>query len=162
MKLDDVDKRILNVIQAGFPVAPRPYEAIGEKTGLSEAEAFARVMNMKQNGVIRRIGASYDSRGLHFTSTLCSVKVPPEKIEAVVGAINRYHEVTHNYERNHPYNVWFTVIAESKERIRQILDEITADTGVGEIRNMPALKNFKIKVDFKFKEGNQSGGDEEE
>ncbi len=162
MNLDNADKKILNVIQTGFPVVSRPYEAIGRQTELSEAEAFTRVMNMKKNGVIRRIGASYDSRGLHFTSTLCAVKVPPDKIEAVVAAINRYHEVTHNYERNHPYNVWFTVIAESKERIRQILAEITADTGVGDIRNMPALKNFKIKVDFKFKDGNQNGGDEEE
>jgi DNA-binding Lrp family transcriptional regulator len=162
MELDNLDRSILNVIQSGFPVAPRPYEEIGRQTGLSEDEAFARVMNMKNNGIIRRIGASYDSRGLHFTSTLCSVKVPPEKIEQAVKVINRYPEVTHNYQRNHAYNVWFTLIAESKERIENILSEISAETGIGEIRNMPATKKFKIKVDFKFKNGDGNASEDEE
>lgn len=151
MKLDATHKDILNFIQTGFPLDPRPYKVIGDKAGISEEEAHRRVMEMKSGGVIRRIGASFDSRGLHFSSTLCSVKVPPALVDKVVEAVNRYPEVTHNYERNHEYNIWFTVIAESKERIQGILDEIRAATGCGEIRNMPALKKFKIKVDFKFK-----------
>jgi DNA-binding Lrp family transcriptional regulator len=163
MEMDDIDKSILNIIQTGFPIASRPYEVIGSQTGLEEAEAYARVMDLKKNGIIRRIGASYDSRGLGFTSTLCSAKVPPEKIEEVVKVINGFYEVTHNYQRNHEYNVWFTLIAESKQRIQEILDEISAKTGVHGIRNMPALKNFKIKVDFKFKNnGNGNGAAPEE
>ncbi|MBI5179215.1 MAG: Lrp/AsnC family transcriptional regulator [Nitrospinae bacterium] len=160
MELDNTDRSILNVIQTGFPVDPHPYAVIGQQVGLTEEEAFNRVMNMKNGGVIRRIGASYDSRGLHFSSTLCSMKVPPEKMDAAVKAINKYYEVTHNYERNHAYNLWFTLIAESKERIQQILDEISAETGINGIRNMPAVKKFKIKVDFKFKE-KQENEDEE-
>jgi DNA-binding Lrp family transcriptional regulator len=164
MELDNFDRSILNVIQSGFPVAPRPYAEIGRQTGLSEDEAYARVMNMKKNLIIRRIGASYDSRGLHFSSTLCSTKVPPEKMEETVKIINTYPEVTHNYERNHAYNVWFTLIAESKERIEEILREISAKAGIGEIRNMPATKKFKIKVDFKFKDagGNGNGNSSED
>ncbi|MBI3794568.1 MAG: Lrp/AsnC family transcriptional regulator [Nitrospinae bacterium] len=160
--MDSVDRAVLNVIQTGFPVASRPYAVIGEKTGLTEEEAFSRIQNLKKGGIIRRIGASYDSRGLHFSSTLCSAKVPPEKIEAVVKAINKYHEVTHNYERNHAYNIWFTLIAESKERIQQILDEICGETGISVIRNMPAIKKFKIKVDFKFKDAGSNGNNAEE
>ncbi len=160
MELDNTDKSILNIIQTGFPVDARPYAVIGEQVGLTEEEAHARVMNMKSGGVIRRIGASFDSGGLQFSSTLCSAKVPPEKVDEMVAAINRYPEVTHNYERNHAYNVWFTVIAESRERIQQILDEISAKTGVGGIRNMPATIKFKIKVDFKFKKDKQEEEEE--
>jgi DNA-binding Lrp family transcriptional regulator len=86
--------------------------------------------------------------------------VPPERIEEIARVISEYPEVTHNYERNHAYNIWFTVIAESKERIERILEEISAKTGVKGIRNMPATKKFKVKVDFKFKENGQEEGDE--
>lgn len=159
MELDNTDRSILNIIQTGFPIDPHPYRVIGDSAGITEEEAYRRVIAMKDGGVIRRIGASYDSRGLHFTSTLCSVKVPSELVDVVVAKINSYPEVTHNYQRNHPYNVWFTVIAESTDRINGILREIEAATGCPEIRNMPALKNFKVKVDFKFKDGKeQSNG----
>ena len=162
MELDNIDRSILNIIQSGFPVDPHPYQVIADGTGITEEEAHRRVMAMKQGGVIRRIGASYDSRGLHFTSTLCSVKVPPALVETVVAKINSYVEVTHNYQRSHAYNIWFTVIAESPARISQILKEIEAATGCPEIRNMPALKNFKVKVDFKFKDGKETQAAEDE
>lgn len=156
MELDNTDRSILNIIQSGFPIDPHPYQVIANDAGITEGEAHRRVVAMKEGGIIRRIGASYDSRGLHFTSTLCSVKVPPELVDAVVAKINSYVEVTHNYQRNHAYNIWFTVIAESPARISRILKEIEAATGCAEIRNMPALKNFKIKVDFKFKDGKET------
>lgn len=156
MELDNLDRSILNIIQSGFPVDPHPYQVIADGAGVTEEEAYRRVMAMKQGGVIRRIGASYDSRGLNFTSTLCSVKVPPELIDTVVAKINSYGEVTHNYQRNHAYNIWFTVIAETPARISQILKEIQDATGCAEIRNMPAIKKFKIKVDFKFKDGKET------
>lgn len=155
MELDNVDRSILNIIQSGFPVDPHPYRVIADGAGITEEEAHRRVVAMKTGGVIRRIGASYDSRKLHFTSTLCSVKVPPAILDAVVAKINSYVEVTHNYQRNHAYNVWFTVIAESPDRIRRILKEIEDATGCPEIRNMPAIKTFKIKVDFKFNDGKE-------
>jgi len=150
--MDQHDRDVLNVIQTGFPVEARPYAVIGEKVGLSEQEAYNRVMKMKEGNVIRRIGATFDSRKLHFTSTLCSAKVPAERLEEVAAIVSEYPEVTHNYERNHAYNLWFTLIAESGERIRQILGEIEGKTGIPPIRNMPAKIMFKIKVDFKFKD----------
>lgn len=153
--MDQIDRDILNIIQTGFPVDARPYAVIGEQVGLSEEEAYKRVTDMKEREVIRRIGATFDSRKLHFTSTLCAAKVPPERIEEVAAIVGTYPEVTHNYERKHLYNLWFTLIAESTERIEQILAEICEKAGVDEIRNMPAKKMFKIKVDFKFKEKNE-------
>jgi DNA-binding Lrp family transcriptional regulator len=107
---------------------------------------------MIEGGIIRRLGASFDSRGLGWTSTLCAMKVPTSEIEKVAAVVSRHPHVTHNYERNHEYNLWFTVIAPSLEEVDRILGEIEDDSGHGPVRNMPMIKKFKIKVDFKFKE----------
>lgn len=152
MELDDTDRKILNMIQTGFPVCHAPYEKIGEEVGVSEDEAFERVKAMSEGNIIRRLGASFDSRGLGWTSTLCAMKVPAEEIEKVAEVVSRYPHVTHNYERNHEYNLWFTVIAPDTDEVDRILREIEQDSGHGPVRNMPMIKKFKIKVDFKFKE----------
>ncbi len=162
IELDNKDREILNIIQTGFPVDTHPYAVIGEKTALAEDEAFNRVKRMYDGQVIRRIGATFESRRLHFTSTLCAVTVPPEKIDDAVKAISQCPEVTHNYERNHNLNIWFTVIAESKERIDGILDEISEKAGIEKPHNMPASRKFKIKVDFNFKNRAEEGADEED
>jgi DNA-binding Lrp family transcriptional regulator len=85
-----------------------------------------------------------------FRSTLCAARVPKDKIEQFVAVVNTYPGVTHNYEREGDYNIWFTLIASSKKKISQILAEISRKTGVKEILNLPALKTFKIAVDFNF------------
>jgi len=150
--MEQLDRDILNIIQTGFPVDAHPYAVIGKQVGLSEEETYKRVTDMKEREVIRRIGATFDSRKLHYTSTLCAAKVPQERIEEIAAIVGVYPEVTHNYERKHVYNLWFTLIAESTDRIEQILSEICEKAGLDEIRNMPAIKMFKIKVDFKFKD----------
>lgn len=148
--MDKVDKDILNIIQSGFPVDVRPYAVIGQRVNITEEQAHSRVMGLKKEGVIRRIGATFDSRKLHFISTLCTLSAPEEKIDDIAAIISSFSEVTHNYQRNHKYNVWFTLIAESQKRIEEILAQITQKTGVNGIRNMPASERFKIKVDFHF------------
>jgi DNA-binding Lrp family transcriptional regulator len=146
--MDLVDRHIVTLIQAGFPVEERPYEAIGKKVGISEDEVIRRLKDIKESGEIRRMGASFDSRKLGYSSTLCAVHVPEEKMQAAIDAINSYHNITHNYERNHHYNVWFTVIAPSPARVDEILHEIEQSAGVGPIINLPASRLFKIQVDL--------------
>lgn len=146
--MDETDKSILNEIQSNFPIVSRPYEEVGRRLNLSESEVIARVERLKEEGVIRRIGGNFHSHRLHFTSTLCAAKVPREKIERFVEEVNRHPGVTHNYLRSHAYNVWFTFIAEDMDVIRDALKEIARKTGVAEIRNLPAERMFKIKVDF--------------
>ncbi|MFA5802597.1 MAG: AsnC family transcriptional regulator [Thermoleophilia bacterium] len=146
--MDATDKRLITYIQAGFPVCARPYEAIGGKLGLSEEEVIERLKAIKDSGEIRRMGASFDSRKLGYSSTLCAVHVPDDRLEAAIEAVNSYHNVTHNYERNHHYNMWFTVIAPTAGRIDEILREIEGRAGVGPIINLPAIKLFKIQVDL--------------
>ncbi|MBW2093613.1 MAG: AsnC family transcriptional regulator [Deltaproteobacteria bacterium] len=146
--MDSLDKDILNEIQSDFPLAPRPYEELGKRVGLSEEEVLERVRRLKATGVIRRIGGNFHSNRLNFTSTLCAAKVPDDKLELFVDAVNAYPGVTHNYLRNHSYNVWFTFIAENMEYIQSALTRIAEESGVKEILNLPAVRVFKIKVDF--------------
>jgi len=145
--LDDLDKAILNEIQSHFPIVSRPYGEMGRRVGVSEKEVLARVQAMVDAGVIRRIGANFTSRKLGYTSTLCAASVPPEQVERFAATVNHYPGVTHNYLRRHRFNVWFTLIAESPERLEEILGEISRVTGI-QVLSLPAHEIFKIKVDF--------------
>ena len=147
--MDQRDKELLNEIQAGFPVEPHPYRVLGERLRMDEEEVIARVAKLRQTGIIRRLGASIDSRRVGFVSTLLAAKVPQEKFETVVKIINACAGVTHNYERKHEYNVWFTLIAPSVKEKERIISQLREETGV-EILELPAKKIFKIRVDFRF------------
>lgn len=146
--MDDIDKAILNEIQSDFPVTSRPYRELGKGIDLSEHEVIERIKGLKDEGVIRRIGGNFHSGRLDFTSTLCAAKVPQEKIDHFVEVVNSYPGVTHNYLRNNIYNIWFTFIAQDMTYIDNALREISEETGVMEILNLPAARTFKIKVDF--------------
>lgn len=150
MKLDDIDRRILNRIQSKFPITSRPYEAIAEEIGLTEAEVIERISRMKENDIIRRIGGNFVPEKVGFVSTLCAARVPEDKIDLFAETVNRYRGVTHNYQRDHDFNVWFTFIAESMEEIETNLMQIAEETGIAEILNLPATKVFKIKAEFKL------------
>ncbi len=149
--MDNIDKQILDIIQTEFPLTPRPYATIGQALGITETEALARVRALKENKIIRRLGANFQSAKLGFRSTLCAAKVPEEHLENFVEVVNSYTGVTHNYLRKHNYNVWFTFIGASWEKVEATLAEITQKTGI-EILNLPATKLFKIRVDFKMDE----------
>ena len=124
--LDQKDRLILNEIQRNFPVTHRPFLALGRKLKLREKEVMERVQRLKDVGIIRRIGASFSARAVGFRSTLCAARVHKDKIEQFVAVVNTYPGVTHNYEREGDYNIWFTLIAPSKKKDQ-------SDTG----RNLP-------------------------
>ena len=151
--MDSYDKQILDIIQSSFPLSPRPYEVVGGQVGLTEGEVLARVRRLKEEGVIRRMGANFGSRQLGWKSTLCGAEVPEDKLELFVAEVNKHSGVTHNYLRAHQFNVWFALIAPTEADVEAILADITAKTGV-EIMNLPASTMFKIKVDF-----NMGGGE---
>ena len=148
--MDRRDRLILNEIQRNFPITHRPFLALARKLKLREREIIERVQKLKEVGIIRRIGASFSARAVGFTSTLCAARVPQGKIQEFVAVVNTYPGVTHNYEREGDYNIWFTLIAPSRKKIDQILAQISRKTGVEEILNLPAQKTFKIAVDFNF------------
>jgi DNA-binding Lrp family transcriptional regulator len=147
--IDDNDKVILNRIQSDFPIVSRPYLAVADELGLTEKQVLERVCRLKEMGIIRRIGGNFVPHKLGYVSTLCAARVPKEKIEHFAEVVNRYPGVTHNYRRDHSFNIWFTFIAPSMEEIDKNLKEISQETGIIEILNLPATKVFKIKAEFK-------------
>ena len=152
--MDELDKKILDVIQSGFPIAPRPYAEVGRQVGADEGEVLSRVRRLRQAGVVRRIGANFQSRKLGWHSTLCGAKVPEDRLDSFVAEVNRHPGVTHNYLRAHEFNVWFTYIGPDREAVQKALAGMSERTGVP-ILYLPAETLFKIKVDFRM------GGDAE-
>ena len=150
VKIDDIDRAILNRIQSDFPLTPRPYHTISQELEESEVEVIKRVRRLKDAGIIRRIGGNFTPHALGFVSTLCAAKVPPDKIKRFAKVVNRYPGVTHNYRRENTYNVWFTFIAPSMDEIEANLKQIAKKTGVADILNLPATDVFKIKAEFKI------------
>ena len=146
--MDDTDRAILNRIQSEFPIASRPYLVVAQELGIEEDEVIKRIIELKESGIIRRIGGNFAPKRLGFVSTLCAARVPKKKIAQFAAAVNRYPGVTHNYRRDHEYNIWFTFIAESMEEIETYLKEISSETGVTQILNLPATKVYKIKAQF--------------
>ncbi len=146
--MDETDARVLNRLQEGLPLESRPYRTIAAELGLTQEDVIRRVKRLKQQGIIRRIGASFDPRGLGYVSTLVAARVPPEQVDAFAAVVNEYAEVTHNYERDHDLNVWFTVIAPSREEIKRIIAEIREQTAIDELHDLPASRVFKIDARF--------------
>lgn len=146
--MDEIDKRILNRIQSNFPITQRPYNAIAEDLKLSESEVLERISQMREAGLIRRIGGNFVPEKLGYVSTLCAASVPTAKIEMFTRVVNQYTGVTHNYMRDNHLNIWFTFIAPSREDIQNNLNTIAAETGINSILNLPATRVFKIKAHF--------------
>jgi len=146
--IDETDRRILNRIQTRFPIAPRPYAVIAEDLGLTENEVMSRIKRLKEKDIIRRIGGNFVPEKVGFVSTLCAARVPETAIEHFAGVVNRYPGVTHNYQRDNAYNIWFTFIAPSMVEIEENLRQIEQQTGVSPILNMPATRVFKIRAKF--------------
>jgi DNA-binding Lrp family transcriptional regulator len=148
--MDTIDKKLLNLMQNEIPIDKRPFKLLGEKLLLTENEVLERVNNLKNQGIIRRIGGIFNSRKIGYTSTLCAAKVPENRIDEVAGCINDYYEVTHNYLREDEYNMWFTIITNSNENLNNILQEIKEKTALDQIISLPSVKLFKVKVALNF------------
>jgi len=153
--LSTLDRSLLNMLQTGFPRVSRPFAELGRQLGMTEEEVLGRVAALKESGLIRRIGGIFDSQKMGFISTLVALEVETDKIGEVAAAVSSYQGVTHNYEREHEFNVWFTLVASSAEELQKTLDEIISLPGVVKLRNLPALRLFKIGVNFDL------SGDEE-
>lgn len=146
--MDDLDRRLLALVQESFPLVSRPFEALGEELGLSEAEVMARLARLQEEGLVRRIGPVLDLRRLGLSGVLVAARVPVEGADQVARAVSEYEEVSHNYLRPNEsgFNLWFT-ISSREERIREILDRIEEETGVEQLV-LPTVRIFKIGVKF--------------
>ena len=146
--MNETDKRLLDIIQGDFPLIREPFHEIASLLDVPPDNVMLRLKQLKTDGMIRRIGAIFDSRKLGYCSTLCAMKVPHPRVDEVAQIINGYAGVTHNYTRDHSYNIWFTITARSHEELRGIMAEIKERSGIGELIDLPAIRMFKIRVRF--------------
>jgi DNA-binding Lrp family transcriptional regulator len=145
-QLDDIDKKLLNEIQWVFPLADRPYLEIAGRHGIPEQEVMQRIAAMKKAGLVRQINAIFDTRRLGYKSALVAFAVKPDKLDSVADKINEHPGVSHNYERNHEYNMWFTLAVPPGSDMKDDLDRMAALDGVIKYRVLPTLKLYKIGV----------------
>lgn len=144
----NLDERLIDRIQRDFPIEPRPFAALANELGADEQDVIARVKALHENGLVRQIGPVFDLKRLGYVSTLCAAKVVGGAVDAVANKINAFPEVTHNYLRDAAFNMWFTIVAPSEDRIEAILAEIRVRAGVEDVISLPADRTFKINVHF--------------
>ena len=153
--LDDLDRKVLNLMQGQFPLAPRPYAAVAEKAEVTEAEVMARVQRLLDDRIIRQVTPIYDTRAFGYGSMLVAAKVDAEHPWRAATIINSHPGVSHNYLRNHEFNMWFTIAVEEDSALglQGTLDLLQELTGAESIRQLPTLKLFKIRMDLEMEAG---------
>ena len=145
--MDVIDKKILNMLQEEFPLTERPFDDIGIKIGLSGEETRKRVTDLRLRGYIRRLGPVLDPKRMGYTSLLCGVAVPHDRLEEIACAVSEEPGVTHNYERQGDLNLWFTVTMKSKDNIERFLSTLEESFSVT-IHRFSEKRTFKIRTRF--------------
>jgi DNA-binding Lrp family transcriptional regulator len=150
--LDDLDRRLLNLMQGSFRLVPRPYAEVAREAGISEEEALARVERLVRERIVREVTPIYDTRALGYSSMLVAAKVDPEHPHRPAAVVNSHPGVSHNYLRDHDFNLWFTLATEpdSQLGLQGTLDVLQRLTGAESIRQLPTLKLFKIRMDLEM------------
>jgi siroheme decarboxylase len=150
--LDDLDRKLLNLMQGSFPIAPRPYRCVAELAGITETEAMSRVRRLLEKRIIRQVTPIFDTRALGYSSMLVAAKVDPEHPHRAARVINEHPGVSHNYLRNHDFNLWFTIATEpdSKLGLEGTLEVLARDAGAESVRQLPTLRLFKIRMDLEM------------
>ena len=150
--LDALDRRLLNLMQGSFPIAARPYEHVAACAGVGEQEAMERVRRLLQKRIIRQVTPIFDTRALGYSSMLVAAKVDPEYPHRAAQVINSHPGVSHNYLRNHDFNLWFTIATEpdSELGLEGTLEVLAREAQAESVRQLPTLRLFKIRMDLEM------------
>jgi DNA-binding Lrp family transcriptional regulator len=156
--LDELDKKLLNLMQGRFPIEPRPYARVAELAGVTEDETMARVQRLIDERIIRQVTPIFDTRALGYSSMLVAAKVDPENPHRAAKIINAHPGVSHNYLRNHDFNIWFTIATEpdSNLGLEGTLNVLAAEAGAESVRQLPTLTMFKIRMDLEMEGDTES------
>ncbi len=152
VKLSDLDRKLLDLMQGSFPIAARPYEAVALEAGITEDEVLVSIERLLKDRIIRQVTPIYDTRALGYGSMLVAAKVDPEHPWRAAKIVNSHPGVSHNYLRNHDFNMWFTLAVEEDSQLglQGTLDVLQELTGAESIRQLPTLKLFKIRMDLEM------------
>ncbi len=145
-ELDATTRQLLDLMQDHYPMVERPYAALGEQLGISESEVLDRLAQARAAGVVRQICAIYDTKALGYSSALVAMRVAPEKLKRAVRILNAHPGVSHNYRRNHDFNIWFTVAMPPGVDLDVVIQKLHVMTEAESTRPMPTLHLFKIAV----------------
>jgi DNA-binding Lrp family transcriptional regulator len=150
--LDELDRKLLNLMQGSFPIAQRPYLRVAELAGVAETEVMSRVQRLLDKRIIRQVTPIFDTRALGYSSMLVAAKVDPEHPHRAASVINEHPGVSHNYLRNHEFNLWFTIATEpdSKLGLEGTLEVLAREAGAESVRQLPTLRLFKIRMDLEM------------
>ncbi len=150
--LDETDRRVLNLLQGSFPLEPRPFARVGEAAELSEEEVLTRVRRLLEGRIIRQVTPIFDTRALGYSSMLVAAKVDPEHPHRAARIVNSHPGVSHNYLRDHDFNMWFTIATEPDSRLGLdgTLDVLRDEIGAESMRKLPTLRLFKIRMDLEM------------
>lgn len=153
MKLDRLDREILDEIQRTFPLVERPYHELAARFGISPEQMMERLRRLKSGGILRQLSAIFDTRRLGYTSSLVAMDVEPASLEQVAARVNEHPGVSHNYERRNEFNLWFTIAVPPGASIESELGAFSRLPGVRRVRMLPTLRLFKIGVKLEMVEG---------
>ena len=141
--MDQLDRKIINTLQAGFPISEQPYAEVAEQLGIDESDLMLRLKSLLQDKTLTRFGPMYDAEKLGGAFSLVAIKVPEIEFDKVSEIVNSYDEVAHNYQRDHEFNMWFVLATESPQKIIEINTDIERRTGL-KVFNMPKLEEYYI------------------
>lgn len=146
MDLADLDAELLNAVQWSFPLDATPFATLAERLGSTEERVLADLRAAKDAGVLRQLSAIFDTRVLGYSSALIAAKIDPDRIDEAAARINEHPGVSHNYKRNHDYNLWYTLAVPPGEDFDAHLDVLHRASGASVTRKLPTLKLYKIGV----------------
>lgn len=144
-----LEQRLLNEFQHGIPLTPEPFAAIARQLGVYETTVIESLQRLQTEGVVSRVGAVFRPNRVG-ASTLAAMAVPPEELESVAAQVSEFAEVNHNYEREHRFNLWFVVVADDRERLHQVIEEIEARCAYP-VLDLPLLQEYFIDLGFELK-----------
>jgi DNA-binding Lrp family transcriptional regulator len=141
--MDEIDKKIVNHLQDGFPVCESPYRVIATELGLTEAVLIERIKDLLETGILSRFGPMYHAEEMGGALTLAALNVSEQRFEQVASIINSMPEVAHNYARNHALNMWFVIATDKPDRLSEVINGIEQKTGLAVV-NMPKIKEYFV------------------
>jgi DNA-binding Lrp family transcriptional regulator len=144
--LSDIDRDLLNAVQWDFPLTARPFATLGERLGVPETEVRDRIERVKAAGVLRQLSAIFDTRALGYQSALVAAQIDPDRIDEAAATISEHPGVSHNYKRNHAYNLWYTLATPPGDDFDAHLDALHRASGATVTRKLPTLTLYKIGV----------------
>jgi DNA-binding Lrp family transcriptional regulator len=153
--IDDTDKRLLNVLQSSFPLHPRPFEQVALESELSVEEVMDRTQRLLDERIIREITPIFDTTALGYQSMLVAARVDSDNPHRAAQVINAHPGVSHNYLRNHPFNLWFTIAVapDSKLGLDGTLEVLKERSGAESVRQLPTITMFKINMNLEMEGG---------